>query len=200
MASEPWITWEKKEKQVPGLCRFIFSEEMMAMFLRSTSKSAAPEERAVPGGGSVWRPRCRMELFRREVCVQSPAKLSPALCSATQHSSSALQQELWQKPHSRDLRFCGFAWLWEHLLHKSIWAAPPWPPGCAAASCWGQALGSPCSSWAWKRGHSQWCGTGARSCSCSPSLFPLAAPGELVFLPAVYPTGIPGITVLLLGK
>lgn len=60
---------------------------------------------------------------------------------------------------------------------------------CAAVSCWGQSLGSSCSSWAWNRGHSQWYSTAARSCSCTSSLFPLAAPAELVCLPAFTPLG-----------
>lgn len=133
MASEPCITWEKKERQIPDFCCSIFSEEMMAVFLRSTSKPAALAGRAVPGGGCG---------AGREFFVQSPLKLSPALCSATQHCSSTLQQELWQKSLSRNLRFSGFAWLWERLLHQFIRAAPP-VLGCAAVSGWAQTLGSP---------------------------------------------------------
>lgn len=92
MASEPWITWEKKEKQVPDFCCSIFSEEMMAMFLRSTTQSAALAGRAVPGRGSVQRPRCWMELFFGVIflcshqlnCVllsAQPPNTAPALCS-----------------------------------------------------------------------------------------------------------------------
>lgn len=89
MASEPWITWRvKMEKQVSDFCS-IFPEEMMAMFLRSTSKSA---EGAVPGRGSAGSLRGGMELLGHEFFVQPPIKLSPALCSATQCSSSTSQQ------------------------------------------------------------------------------------------------------------
>lgn len=92
MASEPWITWEKKEKQVLDFCCSIFSEEMMTMFLRSTTQWAALAGRAVPGRGSVQRPRCWMELFFGVIflcshqlnCVllsAQPPNTAPALCS-----------------------------------------------------------------------------------------------------------------------
>lgn len=84
------------------------------------------------------------------------------------------------------------------VLCKFILAAPLWPCAlsCSSALRRGQALSSPYSSRGLKRGHSQYWNTRMRLWSWELFLRPFPGLVEgLLFLPAVYPVRMPGITV-----